>query len=221
MFLKGVDKGVHLTPVLDFTHCLVGTEDRCSYGKRASLVAKHRESLNPTGCRTMNTRRDKLKNKHKHVISSIFYYIYNGKILCIVSSLPIGNDDTLQWRHDGPDGVSNHQPHECLLKRLFRRRSKKTSKLRVTGLCAGIHRSQRPVTRNMFPFDDVIMTKHKNLPLLTTASILLSPMNVNCPGQKLCHICMYCITNKTTKIVHSRIWVRNACWPGAPFINMD
>ena len=44
---------------------------------------------------------------------------------------------TLQWRHNGRDSVSNHQPHDCLLKRLFRRRSKKTSKLRVTGLCAG------------------------------------------------------------------------------------
>ena len=44
---------------------------------------------------------------------------------------------SLQWRHNGHDSVSNHQPHDCLLKRLFRRRSKKTSKLRVTGLCAG------------------------------------------------------------------------------------
>ena len=40
---------------------------------------------------------------------------------------------TLRWRHYGRDGVSNHQPHDCLLNRLFRRRSKKTSKLRVTG----------------------------------------------------------------------------------------
>ena len=45
--------------------------------------------------------------------------------------------DLLFWRHNGRDGVSNHQPHDCLLNRLFRRRSKKTSKLRVTGLCAG------------------------------------------------------------------------------------
>ena len=44
---------------------------------------------------------------------------------------------TLQWRHNGRDGISNHQPHDCLLNRLFRCRSKKTSKLRVTGLCAG------------------------------------------------------------------------------------
>ena len=34
---------------------------------------------------------------------------------------------TLLWRHNGVDGVSNHQPHHCLLNRLFRRRSKKTS----------------------------------------------------------------------------------------------
>ena len=43
----------------------------------------------------------------------------------------------LQWRQNGHDSVSNHQPHDCLLNRLFRLRSKKTSKLRVTGLCAG------------------------------------------------------------------------------------
>ena len=42
----------------------------------------------------------------------------------------------LQWRHNGCNDVSNHQPLYCLFKRLFRRRSKKTSKLRVTGLCA-------------------------------------------------------------------------------------
>ena len=45
--------------------------------------------------------------------------------------------NTLQWRHNEYDGVSNHQPHECVLNGLFRRWSKKTSKLRVTGLCEG------------------------------------------------------------------------------------
>ena len=44
---------------------------------------------------------------------------------------------SLQWRHNGHDSVSNHQPHDCLINRLFRRRSKNPSKLRVTGLCAG------------------------------------------------------------------------------------
>ena len=44
---------------------------------------------------------------------------------------------TLRWRHNGRSSVSNHQPYDYLLNRLFRRRSKKTSKLRVTGLCVG------------------------------------------------------------------------------------
>ena len=71
----------------------------------------------------------------------------------------------LQWRHNECDGVSNHQLHDCLLNRLFRRRSNKTSKLRATGLCAG----NSPVTGE-FPeqrasnaehgyIDDVIMAK--------------------------------------------------------------
>ena len=49
----------------------------------------------------------------------------------------VDNYRTLRWRHNDHAGVSNHQPHGCLLNRLFRRKSKKTSKLRVTGLCAG------------------------------------------------------------------------------------
>ena len=61
------------------------------------------------------------------------------------------------------DGVSNHQSCVCLLNRLFMCRSKKTSKLCVTAFMRGIHRSsvnsphKWRVTRNMFPFDDVIM----------------------------------------------------------------
>ena len=35
----------------------------------------------------------------------------------------------LHWRHNGHDSVSNHQPHDCLFNRLFRRRWKKISKL--------------------------------------------------------------------------------------------
>ena len=52
----------------------------------------------------------------------------------------------LQWRHNGRDSVSNHQPHDCLLNRLFRRRSKKTPKLRVTGL-----RAENPPGIGEFP----------------------------------------------------------------------
>ena len=49
----------------------------------------------------------------------------------------LNNLIALQWRHNGRNSVSNHQPFEYLLSRLIRRRSKKTSKLHVTGLCAG------------------------------------------------------------------------------------
>ena len=45
-----------------------------------------------------------------------------------------GGTVSFQWRYNERDCVSNHQPHGCLLNRLFRCRSKKTSKLRVTGL---------------------------------------------------------------------------------------
>ena len=70
---------------------------------------------------------------------------------------------SLQWRHNERDGVSNHQAHDCLLNRLFRSRSKKTSKLRVTGLCVGNSAvtgefpAYRVSNAENFPFDDVIM----------------------------------------------------------------
>ena len=46
-------------------------------------------------------------------------------------------DRALQWRHNEHDGVSNHRRLDCLFNRFFMRRSKKTAKLRVTGLCEG------------------------------------------------------------------------------------
>ena len=70
---------------------------------------------------------------------------------------------TLQWHHNERDGVSNHQPHGFLLNRLFKRRSEETSKLLVTGLYAGnslltvAFPAQRPITRKMFLFDDVVI----------------------------------------------------------------
>ena len=54
---------------------------------------------------------------------------------------------TLQWRHNGRDGISNHQHHDCLLNRLFRHRSKKTSEHRITSLCEG----NSPVTGEFPP----------------------------------------------------------------------
>ena len=93
-------------------------------------------------------------------------------------------DPSLQWRHNEHDGVSNHQSHDCLFNRLFRRRSKKTSKLRVTGLrkrnslVTGEFPSQRPVTWKIFPFDDVIMP---TISIMSCDFVLNSPtFNSDC-----------------------------------------
>ena len=57
--------------------------------------------------------------------------------VCDAAVVMIHTNTALHWHHNGCDGVSNHQPRNCLHNRLFRRRSKKIPKLRVTGLCAG------------------------------------------------------------------------------------
>ena len=54
--------------------------------------------------------------------------------ICAIPQLRSVMECTLQWNHNG---VSNHQNLDCLFSRLFRRTSKKTSKLRGTGLCEG------------------------------------------------------------------------------------
>ena len=93
-----------------------------------------------------------------HLVDTLF------QIFMIYFTCWHGMIGTLYWRHNDYDGVSNHQHHGCLLNRLSRRRWKKTSEFRVTGHCAGNspvpmnfpHKG--PVTRKMFPFDDVIMS---------------------------------------------------------------
>ena len=66
-------------------------------------------------------------------------------------------------RHRGHYVTKMFYMYIVLLIRLFMHRSKKTPKLLVTGVCEGSSPvasefpAQRPVTRQMFPFDDVIM----------------------------------------------------------------
>ena len=51
-----------------------------------------------------------------------------GTYVFIVCGIP------LHWHHYERDGISNHRRLNCLFNCLLRRRSKKTSKIRVTGL---------------------------------------------------------------------------------------
>ena len=65
------------------------------------------------------------------VLTWIVYRIYR-----IFHTLEWHTCRSLNWCHNERDGVSNHQPIDCLVNRLCRRRSKKTSKLCTTSLCA-------------------------------------------------------------------------------------
>ena len=75
------------------------------------------------------------RKMHFNMSSATWPLLCSGRIILIYQRRV--HKTTLRWHHNGRDGVSNHQPHDCLLCLLFRRRSKKTSKLGVTGLCAG------------------------------------------------------------------------------------
>ena len=72
--------------------------------------------------------------------------IWSHSANCTKSKGCFNDKFSLQWHHNESDGISNHQPNDCLLNRLFRRRSRKSSMLRVTGLCL----ENSPVT-GVFP----------------------------------------------------------------------
>ena len=56
----------------------------------------------------------------------------------LVHQLPWYWPISFQWRHNNElDGVSNHRRIDCLFNLMFSCRSKKTSKLRITGPCEG------------------------------------------------------------------------------------
>ena len=76
---------------------------------------------------------------------------------------------TLQWRHNRNDSVSNHQP----LDRLFRHRSKKASKLRVTGLCAGNSSGTGEFPAQMASYAEnvSIWWRHHESPLITKTEL--------------------------------------------------
>ena len=69
---------------------------------------------------------------------------------------------TLEWRHNGVDSISNHQPHDCLLNHSDADQRKHQSSASLA-FVRGIHRGpvnsphKWPVTGKMFPFDGVIM----------------------------------------------------------------
>ena len=105
------------------------------------------------------------------------------------SSKPFTNNwHTSQWRHYEQNGVSSHRRLDCLLSRVFRLRSKKTSKFSVTGLCEGNppvtngFLSQRPVMWKCFRLmtSSWIKTNKYNTTIIVSRCILITywPGNV-------------------------------------------
>ena len=92
-----------------------------------------------------------------------------------VSLVTCNSGVALQWRHNGLDGVWNHQPYHCLLGRLFGARSKKTPKLRVTGLCADNSPSRWIPTQMASNAENVsIWWRHHGIQWSLVNSVLLS-----------------------------------------------
>ena len=91
----------------------------------------------------------------------------------------------LQWRHNGHGSISNHQPHDCLLNRLFKRRSKKTSKLCVTGLCVGN-------SRGTGEFPAQMASNTENVSIWLRHHAIMKTVHVNLWGQRCSeHIYIY------------------------------
>ena len=100
-----------------------------------SLIKKCR--LTSIWIPTLKIKPSYLKHGNRHTWERRSLY-WNRALVSSISICPMDaafKRLPLLWRHDGRDGVSNHQLCDCLLNRLFRCRSKK--KPRVTGLCAG------------------------------------------------------------------------------------
>ena len=173
-------RGIHRWP-------MNSPSQRTSYAQNVSIWWRHHDNKNVykqntfiVGCSNIVTWVVKPKVHKIHTQYSIQpNYILNSSSVAVVGykrknmwlgigwslmfSCCINHYPPLQWRHNKQDGVSNHQPHDWLFNRLFRRRLKKTSKLLVTDLCVGNSPvtdefpAQRASNTEMFPFGGVIM----------------------------------------------------------------
>ena len=128
-----------------------------------------------------------------HLVSSLSWQFTQ---FIIVSSPAVDHHaagkHSLQWRHNGRNGVSNHQPHDGLLKRLFGHSSKKTSYLHVTGLCVGNSRvtDEFPTQRANKAESVSIWWRHHANPTAKKARIYVMLMN-NLSRLLLYHISLF------------------------------
>ena len=127
-------------------------------------------------------------------LRSVFRHRSNKTSKLRVTSLCVGNSQmassaekvSIWWRHHEHDGVLSHQLHEGLLNDLLRRISKKTTKLRVTGLCSG----NSPVTGE-FPAqrasnaENVSIWWHYHVYALHVWDVTCTPWGLRSPASRV------------------------------------
>ena len=86
------------------------------------------------------------------------------------------NIHVLQWHHNEHDGISNHQRLDGLFNRLFRRRSKKISKLRITGLWGGELTGDQwiPLTKGQLCENFLHLMTSSSIFLITCITVILT-----------------------------------------------
>ena len=119
--------------------------------------------------------------------------------------------DQLLWRHNERDSVSNHQPNDCLLNHSFMCKSKKTPKLRVTGLCVG----NSPVTGE-FPAqrasnaENVSIWWRHHAPWAIPCNIYFSASLISCMrSYQIIHV-VYTWREIGQSPIISYVWIRMA-----------
>ena len=109
------------------------------------LTKNHYENYSPKMVPTNSTgswTNTQVNLLPKITMTQIYLIFFLTRNLSTVKStsrlfLLIAGGSALRRRHNERDGVSHHRRLDYLLNRLFRRGSKKTSKLHANGLCEG------------------------------------------------------------------------------------
>ena len=120
----------------------------------------------------------------------LFQWILCNKQRCNPEMIMLVHSVPLQCRHNEHHWFSTHRRLYSLPNNLFRRISKKTSRLRVTGLCEG----NSPVD-----FDDILKDTISNLVLLTDIfkapgdnALGLMPQNLTGDKSTLVQVMLWC-----------------------------
>ena len=153
------------------------------------------------------------KNKYGIAVKPIHFTQFCCVLFCC------GYIIALQWRHNERDGVSNHQPHDFYSTVYSRRRSKKTSKLRVTGLCEGNSpmSGEFPAQRVNNAENVSIWWRHHVFPRIGR---LVLEQSQNCPSASELNLHPIATVHKKipnqpkTNRLHSQrlFWQRSALW---------